>query len=179
MQDLLDLDFDETRTNSGPSLRPSKTSASTSTRSGGASGAGGSGAQHGSLSDYSDYDDESSDEETHQHRVTAGTGVPAPSRGLAPPGDSPSLLSPAHSGSTTQSQHGAALEAWRRSNKSRIGEETSSLWSKEDEDRWIQGGGGYEDEEAEADPFGDEWEEVAGKLRASGAETGRREWAAV
>lgn len=181
MQDLLDLDFDDTASSSGPSLRPHNR-LSTST------GASGSGSGHsvrtapssqsqrvvsGTLSDFSDYD--SSDEEgaaahggyqQHTNAAAAAAGLPNES------GSSLHLAS-----------HGAALESYRRrAHRPRIGEETSSLWSKEDEERWIRG---EEDEEQQLDgednedPFGDEWEEVAGRLRASGAEAGREQYAVV
>lgn len=170
MKDLLDLDFDETQSSvsAGPSLRPQRGSGSAAATSSTAAGSG-SGRGGGSLSDYSDYDS-SEDEEP-------------PRSSLAPPRSS-AIAGTTHSGSSSvvRLDHGAELESWRQSHRPRIGEETSSLWSKEDEERWIRG---EEDEdlnqegEDDADPFGDEWEEVAGKLRASGAESGRREWAAV
>lgn len=162
VKDLLDLDFDDTTSSmsAGPSLRPNRQA---SLSSGPAITNASSSQQHGSLSDYSDYD--SSEDED------AARLPPA-----APSNRSAAAL-----------DHGAELESWRtsRRHRPRIGEETSSLWSKEDEERWIRGDeaddlqGAADDGDDDDDPFGDEWEEVAGKLRASGAETGRREWAAV
>ncbi|CAO1633783.1 unnamed protein product [Parajaminaea phylloscopi] len=181
MKDLLDLDFDDTHSSisAGPSLRPNRqTSMSSQSASGGAPsmaaaatsnrGGGQSSQQHGTLSDYSDYDS-SEDEDA---AAAAAASASSSSAAAVPGGPS--------NRSAVQLDHGAELESWRNSrrHRPRIGEETSSLWSKEDEERWIRGDEG-EDDDGDADPFGDEWEEVAGKLRASGAETGRREWTAV
>lgn len=173
VQDLLDLDFDDTASASvGPSLRPHN-------RGAGASSATGAGSRSvsaatatapataggGTLSDFSDYD--SSDDEDAAAAAAAGAGAGA------------------GAGNT---DHGAALEQWRQSRTRPfargIGEETASLWSKEDEERWIRGDGDDvgDEEEEEGDPFGDEWEEVADRLRSSGAGEpmqSRREWAAV
>lgn len=176
MQDLLDLDFDDTATSSGPSLRPHNRAPGSSV--GGASLAAQSSSSSasqrqrvtsGTLSDFSDYD--SSDEEGHN----AAAAAAAAAAGANPSGSSLHLAT-----------HGAALESYRRRpTRPRIGEETSSLWSKEDEERWIRGEGEDDDEGGQADgdddedPFGDEWEEVAGRLRASGAETGREQYAVV
>lgn len=175
VRDLLDLDFDDTAhsVSAGPSLRPQRSSTGGTTAAGGASGSAGypSAQGHsGTLSDYSDYD--SSDDDQEPPRAHHVAGVPSGSASGA--------------SSAVRLDHGAELESWRQSrsgrHRPRIGEETSSLWSKEDEERWIRGDEAEEEQEEDdggEDPFGDEWEEVAGKLRASGAESGRREWAAV
>lgn len=180
MQDLLDLDFDETdqqqqqrlARQAGSSGR-APTGASTSSHARTAS----SGA-HGTLSDYSDYD--SSDDEALAAAGTSAARTPNKNRSAYPTEDPTSPIA------GSPSAHGAALEAWRSGRRPRIGEETSSLWSKEDEERWIANPDeAYQEEEDEEDPFADEWEEVAGRLRSSGAEEGlshaggRSEWAAV
>ncbi|CAO1633954.1 unnamed protein product [Sympodiomycopsis kandeliae] len=158
MQDLLDLDFDDTTSTSGPSLRPHNR-LSTDTSSHSHSQPSSRRVVSGNLSDFSDYD--SSDEEDHNRQQQQSS-------------------SSSQFQDSANNNHGLDLENYRKSqnNKFRIGEETSSLWSKEDEDRWIRGEDDQQEEEDD-DPFGDEWEEVAGKLRASGAEAGREQYAVV
>ncbi|CAO1632305.1 unnamed protein product [Jaminaea pallidilutea] len=194
IKDLLDLDFDDTTSSmsAGPSLRPNRNSSVDSSSAGAATAgthASSSTQQHGSLSDYSDYDSSEDEEERAQQQqqrsqqTTAGAGA----GGLAPPqhtGGAGSSGAASSASSAVLRNHGAELESWRVSrHRPRIGEETSSLWSKEDEERWIRGEDDEDDLDAagaaDEDPFGDEWEEVADRLRKSGAEPGRQEWAAV